>query len=83
LEDPNLKHIIELLGTDRVKEFRRGEDKILRIIDKICIPADEELKRIILEEGHKSHLNLHLGITKMYKDLKESFWWSGMKKEIP
>jgi len=34
------------------------------------------------EEGHKSNLNLHPGMTKMYQDLNESFWWSGMKRDI-
>jgi len=36
---------------------------------------------MILEEGHKSHLSLHSGMTKMSHDLKESFWWSGMKRD--
>jgi len=36
----------------------------------------------ILEEGHKSRLSLHLGMTKMYQDLKETFWWQRMKKEV-
>jgi len=37
---------------------------------------------MILEEGHNSHLNLHPGMTNMYQDLKESFWWSGIKRDI-
>jgi len=43
---------------------------------------DVEVRRLILEEGHKSHLSLHLGMTKMYQDLKEIFWWQGMKKDV-
>ena len=55
---------------------------MLRFKGRLCIPADVELKRMILEEGHKSHLSLHPGMTTMYQDLKESFWWSDMKKDI-
>ena len=48
----------------------------------MCIPDDVEVKRLILEEGHKSHRSLHPGMTKMYQDLKESFWWQGKKKDV-
>nr|KYP63293.1 hypothetical protein KK1_017862 [Cajanus cajan] len=29
-----------------------------------------------------SHLSIHPGMTKMYHDIKKSFWWPSMKKEI-
>ena len=48
----------------------------------MCVSDDVEVKRLILEEGHKSGLSLHLGMTKMYQDLKETFWWQGMKKDV-
>nr|KYP48891.1 Transposon Ty3-I Gag-Pol polyprotein [Cajanus cajan] len=35
-----------------------------------------------MEEGHKSILSIHPGMTKMYQDLKKTFWWSGMKRDI-
>jgi len=50
-----------------------GADGLLRFKGRLCIPADVELKRMILEEGHKSHLSLHPGMTTMYQELKESF----------
>ena len=46
------------------------------------MPDDAEMRRLVLKEGHKSRLSLHLGMTKMYQDLKENFWWQGMKKEV-
>jgi len=82
LEDPSLKRTVDLLGTNQAKDFVMEEDGILRFNGRICTPENEELKRMILEEGHKSHLSLHPGMNKIYQDLKESFWWSGMKKEI-
>lgn len=41
-----------------------------------------ELKKSILEEGHKSGLSIHLGTTKMYQDLKMIFWWPRMTKDV-
>jgi len=48
-------------------------DGLLRFKGILYISVDEELKRMILEEGHKIHLNLHPGMTKRYQELKESF----------
>ena len=35
-----------------------------------------------MREAHRSKLTIHPGSTKMYKDVKRSFWWPGMKKDI-
>jgi hypothetical protein len=40
----------------------------------IVIPNNEDLKQMILEEGHKSGYSFHPGITKMHQDLKKMFW---------
>jgi len=56
----------QLLGTDQVIDFALGTNGMLRFRGRLCIPADDELKRMILEKGYKSHLSLHPGMTKMY-----------------
>ena len=56
----------EQLGTEEAKDFALGNDGILRFQSKVCVPDDAEVKRLILEEGHKSRLSLHPGMTKMY-----------------
>jgi hypothetical protein len=49
---------------------------------RLVVPADPEIKKIILDEAHKSKFSIHLGSTKMYQDLKQNFWWSNMKVDI-
>ena len=56
----------EQLGTEEAKDFALGNDGILRFQSKVCVPDDAEVKRLILEEGHKSRLSLHPGMTKRY-----------------
>ena len=34
----------------------------------------------IIAEAHGSRYTIHTGSTKIYYDLKEMFWWDGMKK---
>ncbi|WVZ24011.1 hypothetical protein V8G54_002555 [Vigna mungo] len=80
--DQELQSIVKMLGTDQVKDFALSNDGILRFQGRVCVPTKDDLKRLILEEGHKSSLSIHPGMTKMYRDLKESFWWSRMKKDV-
>jgi hypothetical protein len=48
----------------------------------LCVPNIDDLSKRILEEAHNSSYNVHPGSTKMYKDLKEIYWWEGMKKDV-
>ena len=82
LLDVSLNRVREQLGLEEAKDFSLGNDGILTFQGRVCVPDDVEVKKFILEEGHKSRLSLHPGITKMYQDLKENFWWQGMKKEV-
>jgi len=80
--EANLNRVREQLGSEEAKDFTLGSDGILRFQGRVCVPDDVEVKKLILEERHKSHLSLHPGMTKMYQDFKENFWWQGMKKEV-
>ncbi|GJR03727.1 putative reverse transcriptase domain-containing protein [Tanacetum coccineum] len=35
-----------------------------------------------MDETYKSKYSVHLGADKMYYDLKDKYWWSGIKKDI-
>ena len=39
-------------------------------------------KNKIMEEAHDTKYSVHPGGTKMYWDLREVYWWIGMKREI-
>jgi len=54
----------------------------LRLQDRICVPNVPELRKMNLEEGHRSNLSIHPGATKMYQDLKMMFWWANIKREV-
>jgi len=48
-------------------------DGVLRLQDRICVPNVPELRKMILEECHRSNLSIHPGVTKIYQDLKIMF----------
>ncbi|XP_073222416.1 uncharacterized protein [Cicer arietinum] len=56
--------------------------KLGMLKERICVPDVKELRKMILEEGHRSCLSIHPGATKMYKDLKKIFWWPKMKIDV-
>jgi len=59
-----------------------GIDDILRFKERVCVQRKPTLRKILLEEGHKSHLSIHPSMTKMYKYLKVTFWWTGTKTKM-
>ncbi|KAI3681176.1 hypothetical protein L6452_35961 [Arctium lappa] len=63
-------------------EFRIDDNGILWFRDRLCVPNDNELKEAVLKEAHDSPFSIHPGMTKMYRDLKQTFWWNGMKRDI-
>ncbi|XP_020207867.1 uncharacterized protein LOC109792831 [Cajanus cajan] len=63
--DPFLLSQVEKLNQGVESEFRFGVDGMLRFKDRLCIPSVPELKRAILEEGHRSSLSIHPGATKI------------------
>jgi len=73
LLDASLNRVREQLGSDESIDFALGDDGILRFQGRVCILNDAKVKQLILEEGHKSRLSLHPGMTKMYQDFKETF----------
>ena len=42
----------------------------------------DDLIQTILTEAHSSRYSIHAGATKMYRDLKQHFWWGRMKRDI-
>ena len=81
-KDARLKEIRDELDSGDHPEYDLGDSGILRFKQRICVPNDEDIKRIILKEAHESRYSLHPGITKMYNDLKRQYWWPKMKFDV-
>ncbi|WMV41715.1 hypothetical protein MTR67_035100 [Solanum verrucosum] len=65
-----------------VEAFFQGGDGVLRYQGRLCVPNVDGLREKILEEAHGSQYSIHPGVIKMYHDLREVYWWNGMKKDI-
>jgi len=45
---------------------------------RVWVPSTGGNRELVLEEAHKSKFSIHPGATKMYRDLREGYWWPGM-----
>lgn len=64
---------LTLINQGNKGDFRVEENGVMRFRDRVCVPDVPELKKSILEDGHRSGLSIHPGATKMYQDLKRLF----------
>ena len=62
--------------------FEQVGDGVLKYQGRLCVPKVDGLQERIMEEDHSSKYSIHTGSTKMYCDLREVYWWKGMKKDI-
>ena len=70
------------IGEGKGTEFSVKKDGSLYYKDRVCVTNDSKFKKSILEKLHGESFAMHLGSTKMYQDLKVSYWWSRMKRDV-
>ncbi|GJW20678.1 hypothetical protein Tco_0031300 [Tanacetum coccineum] len=51
-------------------------------LDRIWVPLKGDVRTLIMDEAHKSKYFVHPGADKMYYDLRDRYWWPGLKKNI-
>ncbi|XP_042482882.1 uncharacterized protein LOC122063247 [Macadamia integrifolia] len=64
------------------QDFSLTDEGILKFKGRLCVLDDSDLRDAILKEAHNSSYSIHPGNTKMYKDLKDSYYWMGMKIDV-
>ncbi|WVZ90111.1 hypothetical protein U9M48_036441, partial [Paspalum notatum var. saurae] len=74
--------IRELLKLGKAPHFREYEQGTLWYKDRICVPNVDRIRKLILSQAHDTAYSIHPSSTKMYYDLKERFWWYGMKRAV-
>ena len=68
--------------SDDLKDFSLDQNGWLRKKGRLCVPNVGDIRKEVLEECHHSKFIIHPGGTKMYVDMKRSFFWEGMKRDV-
>jgi hypothetical protein len=82
LKDEKLKKIAEDIVIGKSPGFRMDDNGILWFGKKLCVLEDQTIRQAILREAHESAYSIHPGSTKMYLDLKQKYWWVGLKRDV-
>ncbi|GJY65820.1 retrotransposon protein, putative, ty3-gypsy subclass [Tanacetum coccineum] len=81
-EDGELWSVVQNMKNGKQEEFRVDEHGVIWYGNRLCVPDDFSLREAVLTEAHSSPFSIHPGSTKMYRDLKQNFWWNGMKHDV-
>ncbi|GKA51682.1 putative reverse transcriptase domain-containing protein [Tanacetum coccineum] len=69
-----------LRGLER--HFEQRDNGEIYFFDRIWIPSVGGVRKLIMDEAHTSRYSVHPGADKMYYDLRDLYWWPGMKRDI-
>ncbi|GKB04955.1 reverse transcriptase domain-containing protein [Tanacetum coccineum] len=64
------------------QQMEKRDDGSLYFMDRIWVPLVGDVRITIMDEAHKSKYSVHPGADKMYYDLRDMYWWPGMKRDI-
>jgi hypothetical protein len=80
--DVKIQEIKDLITEGRGPDFTEDEQGTIWFKNRICVPKIVSLRETILKEVHDSAYSIHPGSTKMYQDLKQKYWWYGLKRDV-
>ncbi|GJU54905.1 putative reverse transcriptase domain-containing protein [Tanacetum coccineum] len=62
--------------------FERRDDGGIYFFDRIWIPTVGGVRKLIMDEAYTTRYLVHPSADKMYYDLRDLYWWSGIKRDI-
>ncbi|GKD77955.1 retrotransposon protein, putative, ty3-gypsy subclass [Tanacetum coccineum] len=82
---PEIIKDLELMEVELVvcgsegKQAEFQDHGVIWYLNRLCVPDDSSLREAILTEAHSSPFSIHPSSTKMYRDLKQNFWWNASR----
>ena len=80
--DTRLQEIVQLVSTGDKTDYAIDENGGLLYKSRLCVSNVMNLRKNILYEIHNTVFIMHPGGNKMYQDMKQYYWWRGMKNDI-
>ncbi|GJT51501.1 putative reverse transcriptase domain-containing protein [Tanacetum coccineum] len=77
-------------ASDESAGLQKGLDEMIKLrsdgamyyLDRIWVPLKGDVRTLIMDEAHKSKYSIYPRADKMYYDLRDRYWWPGIKKDI-
>ncbi|KAG8485854.1 hypothetical protein CXB51_019216 [Gossypium anomalum] len=82
LRDESLVARFQQVKEGDTSEFGLNSKGVLCFQGRICVLKYSDLRQSILKEAHGGLCAMHPGGNKLYHDLRELYWWPGLKREV-
>jgi hypothetical protein len=82
LDDVGIQKIKKSMKQGEAPDFTEDEQGTVWFKGRLWVLEIGDLRETILREAHDSAYSIHLCSTKMYQDLKQRYWWYGMKRDV-
>ena len=79
--DPQLQKIMLEVRQGQSRDFVIVSKSTLQLGTRLCVPDVDELRKEIMEEAHFFVYSIHPSSTKMYHNLKDTYWWNERKRD--
>jgi len=82
--DSDVEKMKPFLASGRPSFYHIADDGALYFKDRLVVPSKGNLNLTsrVMKEAHDTPLAIHLGSTKMSQDIRQRYWWPGMKLDI-
>ena len=80
--DEELQKKLQMVRDGDETKFSVKELGSMYFQNGLCVPDDKELKKKLLFKAYNTVYTMHPGGNKMYQDLKQHYWWKGMKTDV-
>jgi hypothetical protein len=77
-EDEKVQEIKRNIKEEKSPSFAEDDEGVLWYKERICAPNIKELKA----KAHESAYSIHPRGNRMYHDLKATYWWYSMKRDV-
>ena len=82
LDDVKIKDIAMRIVISKALGFHMDDQGTVWFGKRICVLEVKSIRESILREAHDLAYSIHPGSTKMYLDLRERYWWYGLKRDV-
>ena len=80
--DEELQKKLQMVRDVDKTKFLEKEVGNLYFQNILCVLDDKELKQKLLFEAYNTVFTMNPRVNKMYQDLKQLYWWKGMKRDV-
>ena len=76
-----VKKVHKIMNGKIGENFMITQDGMIVMKGGICMHNVDDLRKVIMEESHCSAYAMHPDSNKMYRTIKENYWWSNRKRD--